>query len=217
MNSVRGRKLVATVALLGFSAWVVSLGIHSKTGISHFDQSVWLFFVDHGSSRVHAVARSITSFGVVGFLGPMCVVLGSLLWVKSRSFAVAIAPWVSVMVCGEIVSVLKKTTNILRPPLQYQVAQIHNPSFPSGHAADTTAVVVSILFIVWCVLDLSRQAKTWISVIGVTVFVAMGLTRLLLNVHWLSDVLAGWCIGAAIGLTVTGLLLALRRQKLSTQ
>jgi len=217
MNSVRGRKLAGAIAFLVVSAWVISLGIHSKTGISHFDQSVWEFFVDHGSTRVHAIARSVTSFGSLGFLGPMCVVLGSLLWVKTHSFDVAIAPWVSVMVSGQTVSVLKSATNVLRPPLQYQVAQIHNPSFPTGHAADTTAVVVSLLLIVWCAFDASRRDKTWVTVVGASTFIAMGLTRLVLNVHWLSDVLAGWCIGAAIGLTVTGLLLALRRQKLSTQ
>jgi undecaprenyl-diphosphatase len=147
----------------------------------------------------------------------VCVVLGSLLWVKTRSVAVAIAPWISVMVCGEIVSILKKSTNIERPPLQYQVAQIHNPSFPSGHTADTTAFVVSLLLIMWCAINVPRPVKTWVTVVGPSTFVLMGLTRIVLNVHWLSDVLAGWCIGAATGLAVTGLLMALRPQKLSTQ
>jgi len=217
MKKVDARRLSAVIAVLLLSAWLISLGIHSKTGISHFDQSVWQFFVNHGSTRVHSIARFISSFGVIGFLGPVCVVLGSLLWVKTRSVAVSIAPWISVMVCGEIVSILKKSTKIARPPLQFQVAQIHNPSFPSGHAADTTAFVVSLLLIVWCALDVPRRVKTWATVIGVSIFVAMGLTRLVLNVHWLSDVLAGWCIGAATGLAVTGLLLASRPQKLSTQ
>jgi undecaprenyl-diphosphatase len=217
MKKVDARRLSAVIAVLLLSAWLISLGIHSKTGISHFDQSVWQFFVNHGSTRVHSIARFISSFGVIGFLGPVCVVLGSLLWVKTRSVAVSIAPWISVMVCGEIVSILKQSTNIARPPLQFQVAQIHNPSFPSGHAADTTAFVVSLLLIVWCALDVPRRVKTWATVIGVSIFVAMGLTRLVLNVHWLSDVLAGWCIGAATGLAVTGLLLASRPQKLSTQ
>ena len=217
MKKVDARRLSAVIAVLLLSAWLISLGIHSKTGISHFDQSGWQFFVNHGSTRVHSIARFISSFGVIGFLGPVCVVLGSLLWVKTRSVAVSIAPWISVMVCGEIVSILKKSTNIARPPLQFQVAQIHNPSFPSGHAADTTAFVVSLLLIVWCALDVPRRVKTWATVIGVSIFVAMGLTRLVLNVHWLSDVLAGWCIGAATGLAVTGLLLASRPQKLSTQ
>jgi len=217
MKKVDARRLSAVIAVLLLSAWLISLGIHSKTGISHFDQSVWQFFVNHGSTRVHSIARFISSFGVIGFLGPVCVVLGSLLWVKTRSVAVSIAPWISVMVCGEIVSILKKSTKIARPPLQFQVAQIHNPSFPSGHAADTTAFVVSLLLIVWCALDVPRRVKTWATVIGVSIFVAMGLTRLVLNVHWLSDVLAGWCIGAETGLAVTGLLLASRPQKLSTQ
>jgi len=217
MKKVDARRLSAVIAVLLLSAWLISLGIHSKTGISHFDQSVWQFLVNHGSTRVNSIARFISSFGVIGFLGPVCVVLGSLLWVKTRSVAVSIAPWISVMVCGEIVSILKKSTNIARPPLQFQVAQIHNPSFPSGHAADTTAFVVSLLLIVWCALDVPRRVETWATVIGVSIFVAMGLTRLVLNVHWLSDVLAGWCIGAATGLAVTGLLLASRPQKLSTQ
>ena len=217
MKKIDVRRLLAVIAALLLSAWLISLGIHSKTGISDVDQSVWQFFVDHGSTRMHSIARSVTSFGVIGFLGPVCVVLGSILWVKTRSVAVSIAPWISVMVCGEIVSILKKSTNIARPPLQFQVAQIHNPSFPSGHAADTTACVVSLLFIVLCALDVPRHVKTWALVIGISTFITMGLTRLVLNVHWLSDVLAGWCIGAAIGLTVTGLLLASRPQKLSTQ
>jgi undecaprenyl-diphosphatase len=210
MSIVPRRNLLLTVVVLLVSAWAISLGIHSKSGVSHFDQSVWQFFVNHGSTRVHSIARFITSFGVIGFLGPVCVVLGSLLWVKTRSVAVAIAPWISVMVCGEIVSILKKSTNIARPPLQYQVAQIRNPSFPSGHTADTTAFVVSLLLIMWCVLEVPRPVKNWVTVVGTSTFLAMGLTRLVLNVHWLSDVLAGWCIGAAVGLAVTGGLLAIQ-------
>ena len=217
MKKVEARRLLVVIAALFLSAWAISLGIHSKSGVSSVDQSVWQFFVNHGSTRVHSIARFITSFGVIGFLGPVCVVLGSLLWVKTRSVAVAVAPWVSVMLCGEIVSILKKSTNIVRPPLQYQVAQIHNPSFPSGHTADTTAFVVSLLLILWCAINVPRLVKTWVTVIGTLAFILMGLTRLVLNVHWLSDVLAGWCIGAAIGLAVTCSLLALRPQKLTTQ
>jgi undecaprenyl-diphosphatase len=217
MKKVEARRLLVVIAALFLSAWLISLGIHSKSGVSHFDQSVWQFFVNHGSTRVHSIARFITSFGVIGFLGPVCVVFGSLLWVTTRSISVAVAPWVSVMLSGEIVSVLKKSTNIARPPLQFQVAQIHNPSFPSGHTADTTAFVVSLLLILWCAINVPRVVKTWVTVIGTLAFILMGLTRLVLNVHWLADVLAGWCIGAATGLAVTGLLLALRPQKLSTQ
>ena len=210
MNSVGGRRLAALVAVLLASAWLISLGIYSKTGVSHFDQSVWQFFVDHGSIRVHSIARFITSFGVLGVLLPVAVVVGVAVWVRSRSVTAAIAPWLSVVVCGQIVSVLKKSTDIARPPVEFQVAQIRNPSFPSGHAANTTALIVSVVLVAWFATELSRRTKMWVSISGAVIVAAMGLTRLVLNVHWLSDVLAGWCIGAAVGLAITGLLLAAR-------
>ena len=210
MNSVGGRRLAALVAILLASAWLISLGIHSKTGVSHFDQSVWQFFVDHGSIRVHSIARFITSFGVLGVLLPVAVVVGVAVWVRSRSVTAAIAPWLSVVVCGQIVSVVKKSTDIARPPVEFQVAQIRNPSFPSGHAANTTALIVSVVLVAWCAAELSPRTKMWVSIGGAVIVTAMGLTRLVLNVHWLSDVLAGWCIGAAVGLAITGLLLAVR-------
>jgi undecaprenyl-diphosphatase len=210
MNSLRGRRLAAVIAMLLAIAWLISLGIHSKTGVSHFDQSVWQFFVDHGSIRVHSLARFVTSFGVLGALLPVAVVVGVLVWVKSRSVFAAIAPWLSVVVCGQIVSVLKKSTDIARPPVEFQVAQIRNPSFPSGHAANTTALIVSVVLVLWCAPELSRRTKMWVSISGAVIVTAMGLTRLVLNVHWLSDVLAGWCIGTAVGLAITGLLLAAR-------
>ena len=210
MNSVGGRRLAALVAVLLASAWLISLGIHSKTGVSSVDQSVWQFFVDHGSIRVHSIARFITSFGVLGVLLPVAVVVGVAVWVRSRSVTAAIAPWLSVVVCGQIVSVLKKSTDIARPPVEFQVAQIRNPSFPSGHAANTTALIASVVLVAWCAPELSRRTKMWVSIGGAVIVTAMGLTRLVLNVHWLSDVLAGWCIGAAVGLAITGLLLAAR-------
>ena len=210
MNSVGGRRLAALVAVLLASAWLISLGIHSKTGVSHFDQSAWQFFVDHGLSQAHSIARFTTSFGVLGVLLPVAVVVGVVVRVRSRSVTAAIAPWLSVVVCGQIVSVLKKSTDIARPPVEFQVAQIRNPSFPSGHAANTTALIVSVVLVAWFAAELSRRTKMWVSISGAVIVAAMGLTRLVLNVHWLSDVLAGWCIGAAVGLAITGLLLAAR-------
>ena len=210
MSFVRGRRLTAVVVLLLASAWVTSLGIDSKSGVSSVDESIWQFFVDHDSSGLQSVARFVTSFGVLSVLLPVAVVVGVLVWVRSHSVTAAIAPWLSVVVCGQIVSVLKKSTDIARPPVEFQVAQIRNPSFPSGHTANTTALIVSVVLVAWCVTEFSRRTKLWVSIGGAVIIAAMGLTRLVLNVHWLSDVLAGWCIGASVGLAITGLLLAIR-------
>ena len=70
-------------------------------------------------------------------------------------------------------------------------AAIDDPSFPSGHTAWAVAV-----FGVLAVLALQR--RRWLGAIACVVLAgAMGPSRVLLGVHWLSDVIAGYAIGLA--------------------
>ena len=198
------RQYCAVVAILVFATWIISLGIHSKSGVATWDQSVWQFSVEHGSGHIHAVARRISSLGVLGVLLPGAACVGIVIWVQSRSFVMSLAPWVSVTICGEVVAYLKRVTDIARPPVGSQVLPVLNPSFPSGHAANTTALVVSVLIIVWSLPHGTTQSKRLATACGVVVAMGMGATRVVLNVHWISDVLAGWCVGAAVAFAVTG-------------
>lgn len=78
-------------------------------------------------------------------------------------------------------------------------------SFPSGHALATVALW-GVLFFVWRATMQPRKVP-WIAAALSALVIAIGLTRLLLGVHWFSDVLAGWCGGiawAAIVLLGTG-------------
>jgi membrane-associated phospholipid phosphatase len=69
-------------------------------------------------------------------------------------------------------------------------------SWPSGHAALAAALVTS--------LSLSHP-KAWIIAPGVVWAVAVGLSRVWLGVHYPSDVLTGWAIGAAVAWTVNSM------------
>jgi len=68
-------------------------------------------------------------------------------------------------------------------------------SFPSGHAL---GVLVSVLALLTLVLPLIRPSRrVWLIALGALVVVAIGVGRVVLNVHHPSDVVAGWALGWA--------------------
>lgn len=70
-------------------------------------------------------------------------------------------------------------------------------SFPSGHA---TTAVVFFGFLAYLILkkNKSKKIKTITLIIAIIMIILIGFTRLYLNVHWLTDVLAGFSLGAFI-------------------
>ena len=80
-------------------------------------------------------------------------------------------------------------------------AAIGDPSFPSGHTAWAVAVFGAVAV-------LAARRQRWVPAAACVAFAgAMGPSRVLLGVHWLSDVIAGYAIGLAwlIGVLLIGL------------
>jgi undecaprenyl-diphosphatase len=68
-------------------------------------------------------------------------------------------------------------------------------SFPSGHAAYSTVWVAVAVVVARALPGLGSRAA--LVGIGTAVCVAVGLSRIYLGVHYWSDVIAGWALGAA--------------------
>lgn len=83
-----------------------------------------------------------------------------------------------------------------RPPEIYRAAEVLNQSFPSGHAM-LSAVVYLTLGAMLARAEPSWRIRLYILTLAILIALGVGLTRILLGVHWASDVLAGWCAGAA--------------------
>jgi undecaprenyl-diphosphatase len=91
------------------------------------------------------------------------------------------------------VTLLKRQYRITRPPAGIEANL--GFSFPSGHASMSMAAAVFLGY----VLVRERLAPRALLVIAPLLAIVVGLSRIYLDVHWASDVLGGWAIGAAFG------------------
>ena len=92
-------------------------------------------------------------------------------------------------------ALVKLAVDRARPVLDDPVAHAAGMSFPSGHA-QSAMVAASVLLLVF--LPLLRGAWRWMAVVAAVVYVlAIGFARVTLGVHYVSDVLAGYVLGAA--------------------
>ncbi|MCX5402180.1 phosphatase PAP2 family protein [Streptomyces sp. NBC_00102] len=117
-----------------------------------------------------------------------------LLWKR----AWRLACWSAVTaVAGALTGMLvKSVVERARPSLEDPVAHAPGFSFPSGHAMTATTSCAVLLLVLLPMVPRAWRPVCWgvavLSVLGV------GFTRVALGVHWFSDVVGGWLLGAAV-------------------
>lgn len=84
-----------------------------------------------------------------------------------------------------------------RPDEIYHLIHVASPAFPSGHALRSTVVYVAGAIVLFSVFKI-RQGRNFILLGSFLLPFSIGLSRLLLGVHWFGDVLAGWLIGFTV-------------------
>ncbi|TWS98490.1 phosphatase PAP2 family protein [Reyranella sp. CPCC 100927] len=83
-----------------------------------------------------------------------------------------------------------------RPDLVAHLVDVHTLSFPSGHAM-LSAITYLTLGALIARVQPNRRLKAYVLAVGVVLTLLVGASRVYLGVHWPTDVLAGWSLGAA--------------------
>ena len=109
------------------------------------------------------------------------------------------AGWAFVMLAGALLIFgAKELFQRARPPLDWRdpVAMETNPSFPSGHAMGAT-MGFGFLGYALCLGQNCRRRRFAIALLLGALVVGIGVSRIYLRAHWLSDVVAGFALGLA--------------------
>ena len=107
------------------------------------------------------------------------------------------AGWVvtAVALVGPLTTGLKEYFGRIRPDFEQGGARYESLSFPSGHASGVATLVTVALVLAWPLLG--SRGRAWSLTVGAVLVLVVGLTRMWLGVHYLSDVVGGWAFGLA--------------------
>jgi len=121
--------------------------------------------------------------------------LVTLLLVRADRLRDAILVAAAVLTGWPVMSGLKALFGRERPPEPDRLIVLHTESFPSGHAM-MSAILATVLAVVvvrtWPRGDRRRLGA--LALLG-TYTIAVGLSRVYLAAHWMTDVVAGWVFG----------------------
>ena len=182
-----------------------------------------LLDVDDGArDALHDVAVEngafVTAMKTLSTIGsaPVYVALFALvaLWLAARRLP-RLASFVVVAMLGSwlLNSLVKLAVDRARPVLPDPVAHAGGMSFPSGHAQSAT-VATAVLLLVFLPLLRDRRAMRRMAVGAAAAWVlAIGFSRVALGVHYVSDVLAGYVLGASWVAAMTAAFSAWRRER----
>ena len=128
-----------------------------------------------------------------------------LVWLLVRS-AYRTTLWVlaAILLVAPVTELLKETFGRVRPDFDLGGARYESLSYPSGHSSGIATLVTVGLVLAWPVL--APRFRRWWLALGVVLVVLVGLTRMWLGMHYLSDVLGGWALGVGWSLLVATVL-----------
>jgi membrane-associated phospholipid phosphatase len=162
------------------------------TFVSPFDVSVRAFAIEHASPALRTVALTLSLLGSTYVLGALSLAAGAVMWRRGgrRPGLSAVA---AVLLSAILIPAIKGLVHRTRPPGALAFPGL-GWSFPSGHALGSMLLAVSLAALAHRHLGAPR----WIVPAAVCFSLAVGASRVCLDVHWASDVAAGWILGAVL-------------------
>lgn len=155
------------------------------------DQSVYRGLYAGGDPALIVTARIFTALGEPTTLIVAGLLCAGWLWRTGRGRLGLVLIAVT-MVGRALAEIQKYSIDRARPALEPHLVVVRTSSFPSGHATS------SMIFFLTIALALTARSR-WhrVAVAGaVLLSLLVGLSRVMLGVHWPSDVIGGWAFGA---------------------
>jgi undecaprenyl-diphosphatase len=191
--------LALTLALVAVVAGGVVLAllavvVRSSDALSGLDSSVAEWGDRHATAWTHDALTLVTYLGETVTVVAVAIVVAGVEIARTRNRWVV--PFLVAVILGDklLTEAIKQIVDRARPTIE-AVAATLGPSFPSGHTSTAAASWAAFALVAgrWW----GRRAWPALAGFAVGIAVAVAASRVLLDVHWLTDVLGGLALGWA--------------------
>jgi len=187
-------KVLVISSLFICSILVFALIIHEAVYENEpaFDNKVFSYFAVISSDGLISVMKFFTFFGSSNFLLPAYIVLlAGLVILKKYRYSLHVA--IIALSSTGLMFALKDITHRHRPALPV-IKGLTNYSFPSGHTLSTFIFCGIFTYIIWHAAI--APFFKWLYIVLLFCFtITVGISRIILKVHYPTDVIASFCIG----------------------
>jgi membrane-associated phospholipid phosphatase len=182
------------VVLTGTIIGVVVYMVRSRTGVVHVDLTIARWAAVRVSGVTDRVVAGVTQLGstpVIVLAAVAGAVYGLRRWHTASVF------WFLLIVVGgqfAVMNLVKALVERARPDI-HRLSAVSGSSFPSGHATAAAATFAALALVFG--RSHSPRVRAVLAGIAVALAVAVACSRVLLGVHWFSDVVGGLALGWA--------------------
>jgi undecaprenyl-diphosphatase len=185
---------LGTVVAGGLVLAVLAYLVRSSDTLADIDESVAEWGFDHATELSTDGIELVTILGETWFVLAAAIVLVIVDHIRIPTRWVV--GYLAVVILGQnvLTKTIKELADRVRPDLN-PIAETLGPSFPSGHSATAAAFWAAAALVLGRGMSRPKRAVLAGGAVGITTAVAG--SRVLLDVHWLSDVIAGVFLGWA--------------------
>ncbi|HEX2303773.1 MAG TPA: phosphatase PAP2 family protein [Gaiella sp.] len=186
---------LGVIVLGGLLLSVLAYLVRSSDRLVEADESVARWGFDHASDLSDDGLNIVTTLGDTWFVIVTAIALVASEGIRRRPLR-WVAAYLAVVIVGQniLTRTIKELADRVRPDLN-PIAETLGPSFPSGHSATAAAFYAAAALVLG--QGQPRRTRALLAGGAVAITIAVAGSRVLLDVHWLSDVIAGVALGWA--------------------
>jgi membrane-associated phospholipid phosphatase len=185
---------VTALLVLAAGIGVLLIMVQTNTGLAKWDLAIARWGADHASAGSTTALRHVSLLGGTAGVLAIALVAGTIEYIRRPNRAIPSLLVLTVLGQFAISNIVKTVVSRDRPDIS-QLTGFSGASFPSGHATAAAATFAVVALLVG--RGRSRGTRNALAGLAIGLAVLVAASRVMLGIHWLTDVVAGLALGWA--------------------